>query len=118
MEASTAPSSLHPGAKIARAMRATRILIATDFGRTLCRHADDFRHEGCLPEALSALARLAVLPGIHLAVVSGRDGSDLSSLCAKLPLCWKVSDHGRACLDPHGKMLCDWPSNAGTGPLE
>jgi trehalose-6-phosphatase len=118
MEVSTAPSSIHPGSKIARACRATRILIATDFGGTLCRHLDDFRHEGCLPEALSALARLAVLPGIHLAVVSGRGGSDLSTLCAGLPPCWMVSDHGRACLDPQGRALCDWPSHAGTGPLE
>ena len=118
MEVFTAPPSIHPGSKIARAKRATRILIATDFGGTLCRAGDDFRQDGCLPEALSALSRLAVLPGVHLAVVSGRGGAELSARCAGLPPCWKVSDHGRACLDPRGEMHCDWPSHAGTGPLE
>jgi trehalose 6-phosphate phosphatase len=118
MEAFTAPPSIHPGSKIARATRASRILIATDFGGTLCVPSDDFRHEGCSPQALSALSRLAVLPGVHLAVVSGRGGPELSALCERLPPCWKVSDHGRACVDPQGKTLCDWPSHAGTGPLE
>lgn len=118
MEVFTAPPSIHPGSKIARATRATRILIATDFGGTLCKPSDDFRHEDCLPQALAALSRLSILPGVHLAVVSGRGGADLSEHCARLPPCWKVSDHGRACLDPQGRMLCDWPSHAGTGPLE
>jgi trehalose 6-phosphate phosphatase len=118
MEVSTAPSSIHLGSKIDRAAKSARILVATDFGGTLCRRSDGSRQDDCIHEARSALARLAAVDGVRIAVVSGRGGAELRGACKGLPPCWKISDHGRACQDPQGRMLCDWPSNAGTGPLE
>jgi trehalose 6-phosphate phosphatase len=118
MEVSTAPSSIHLGSKIDRAAKSARILVATDFGGTLCRPSDGSRQDDCIQQARSALARLAAVDGLHIAIVSGRGGAELRGACGGLPPCWKISDHGRACQDPDGRMLCDWPSNAGTGPLE
>ena len=118
MEVSPASPSIVRSPKFSRALLARKILVSTDFGGTLCWHEDDRRAERCLPEALVALERLAALPGVHLAIVSGHSGSDLSALCSDFPPCWKISDHGRECRDPQGRILRDWPSHAGTGPLE
>jgi trehalose-phosphatase len=118
MEVSPASPSILGNTKIARALQARKILVATDFGGTLCWSQSGALAEQCLPEALVALERLAALPCVQLAIVSGHSGSDLSELCSNFPPCWKISDHGRACLDPQGRALADWPSHAGTGPLE
>jgi trehalose-6-phosphatase len=118
MEVSPASPSIAGNTKIGRVLKARKILVATDFGGTLCWHEGGTRAERCLPEAQVALERLAALPGVHLAIVSGHSGPDLSMLCENFPPCWKISDHGRACLDPMGRALADWPSHAGTGPLE
>jgi trehalose-phosphatase len=117
METIASPSSIHPGSKLGRAVGARQILVATDFGGTVCARQDGFRPEAPHPEVLRALERLAAIPGVHLAVVSGRGAGGLATACADLPACWKISDHGRACADPKGRSLSDWPSNAGTGPL-
>lgn len=118
MEASPASPSIVRNPKIGSALLARKILVSTDFGGTLCWREDERRAERCLPEALCAIERLAALPGIQLAIVSGHSGTDLSALCANFPSCWKISDHGRECRDPEGRILRDWPSHAGTGPLE
>lgn len=118
METTTAPSSIHPGSKLLRAAKSRRILIATDFGGTLCTRKDGFRPDEPHCGTLCALERLSALPGVHIAIASGRGSRELSLACAGLPPCWKISDHGRACADPSGRGLLDWPSHAGTGPLE
>lgn len=108
--------SISTGTKMDRLLQAKRILLATDFDGTLSP-LEGVAHSKCHPVAVVALHRLAKIPRVHLALVSGRRGLDLCSLSSDLPECWKISDHGRSCRDPQGKLLADWPSHAGTGPL-
>lgn len=85
-----------------------------DYSGTLCEIGD----QGCPPEIVLALHRLAQLPQITLALVSGCCGSELARLTRDLPSMWIISDHGRACSLPDGRPVLDWPSHAGTGPIE
>ena len=114
MDTFSAPFVVHPGSKLGRITGAHRILVATDFGGTLCQPPREVPH----PDAIRALERLSSIPGVHLAVASGRGQRELAEVCGSLPACWKISDHGRACTDPSGRILSDWPSHAGTGPLQ
>lgn len=117
MEASIALVSALKSQKLDRLVRARRILIATDFDGTLTS-LDAEGPDGVHPPACEALHRLAAKPSVQIALVSGRRGLDLEELSACLPACWKISDHGRCCRDPQGRLVGDWPSHAGTGPLE
>ena len=86
-----------------------------DYAGTLCELGSD----ASPPEMLHALHRLSALPQVTLAVVTGCCGSELSHLTRDLPPVWTISDHGRACVDPGGFAMRDWPSNAaGNGPVE
>lgn len=91
-----------------------RILLAMDYSGTLCEIGAD----SCPPEIVVALERLAQLPQMTLALVTGCCGSELSRITRGLPPMWTISDHGRACTLPDGRRMSDWPSHAGTGPLE
>ena len=92
-----------------------RVLVATDYLGTLC----DLGADHCPPEIVLALTRLSQLPQVTLALVTGCCGSELSRIKHDLPPCWTISDHGRACIDPAGGAMRDWPSNAaGNGPVE
>lgn len=117
MEASITLTSVQKSQKLDRLLRSKRILLATDFDGTLTS-LDQDGPEGIHPLALEALHRLAGKPSVRIALVSGRRGLDLEELSSDLPSCWKISDHGRCCRDPEGRLLGDWPSHAGTGPLE
>lgn len=117
MEASITLTSALRSQKLERLLRARRILIASDFDGTLTS-LDQDGPLGIHPLACEALHRLSGKPAVQIALVSGRRGLDLESLSTDLPACWKISDHGRCCRDPQGKLLGDWPSHAGTGPLE
>jgi trehalose 6-phosphate phosphatase len=91
-----------------------RILLAMDYTGTLC----EIGAEECLPEIVFVLNRLSQLPQVTMALVTGCCGSELSRITRGLPPLWTISDHGRACNLPDGRSMSDWPSHAGTGPLE
>ncbi len=91
-----------------------RILIAMDYTGTLCEMGSD----KCPPEIVFALQRLSQFPQVALALVTGCCGSEMQRLTQGLPPLWIISDHGRACHHPDGRPMSDWPSHAGTGPVE
>lgn len=91
-----------------------RVLLAMDYTGTLCEIGAD----ECLPEIVFALQRLAQFPQMTLALVTGCCGSELARITRGLPPMWTISDHGRACTLPDGRSVSDWPSHAGTGPIE
>lgn len=71
-----------------------RILVALDFDGTLAPEVDDPSMARALPEALDALVRLHALPGVTLALISGRSLASLaavSELPADVPL---IGSHG------------------------
>lgn len=57
--------------------RARQLLIACDFDGTLAPIVDDPDSARALPEAVAVLRRLAGLPGVSVAIVSGRKRSEL-----------------------------------------
>ncbi len=92
-----------------------RILVALDYAGTLC----ELGSEKSPPEIIHVLERLSQFPQITIALVTGCCGSEISQIKNHLPECWTVSDHGRACCDPDGRPVSDWPSNAAwNGPVE
>lgn len=92
-----------------------RILIALDYTGTVCEIGSD----RCPLEIAQVLNRLSLSPQVTLALVTGCCGSELARITRDLPACWTISDHGRACTDPQGRPVVDWPSNAaGNGPVE
>ena len=56
-----------------------RLLIASDFDGTLSRLVLDPWRAGIIPGAQRALRRLAVVPGAHVALISGRTVPDLAA---------------------------------------
>lgn len=79
---------------------AERLLVALDFDGTLSPIVPRPDMARALPGAAAALSRLAALPGVHLAVVSGRDVDDLRRLLADLPPVWMAGSHGRVLVSP------------------
>ena len=61
-----------------------RALVALDFDGVLAPLQDDPGTSRALPAAVEALARLALVPGVALALVSGRALADLAA-CAEVP---------------------------------
>ncbi len=81
-------------AAVAELMRRRRVLIGVDFDGTLAplvAHPDDAVPDD---EAIDLLTRLADLPGLTVAVVSGRAHSDLSIRLGPLPGAILVGEHG------------------------
>lgn len=88
--------TLTPGllAALERFVAHERVLVALDFDGTLAPEVDDPAHARALPDALDALARLHTMPGVTLALISGRSLASLaavSELPADVPL---VGSHG------------------------
>jgi trehalose-phosphatase len=66
-------------AEVVAAVRDGGALLALDFDGCLAPLQDDPEASRALPAAVRALDRLAAVPGLHLAIVSGRAIGDLSA---------------------------------------
>ena len=73
---------------------APQVLIALDFDGCLAPFVLDPADARPLPEAAEALRTLAALPGVHLALVSGRPLADLHRLAGPPPGTALVGSHG------------------------
>lgn len=69
----------HAAAEVVTAVRGGGALLALDFDGCLAPLQDDPEASRALPAAVAALDRLATVPGLHLAIVSGRALGDLSA---------------------------------------
>lgn len=70
------------------------ILVALDFDGVLAPLVDDPADSRIVPAAVDALARLDALPGVHVALISGREATSLVSL-AEVPVGTRiVGSHG------------------------
>nr|WP_297426599.1 trehalose-phosphatase [uncultured Actinotalea sp.] len=65
--------------EVVAAVRDGGALLALDFDGCLAPLQDDPEASRALPAAVAALGRLATVPGLHLAIVSGRALGDLSA---------------------------------------
>ncbi len=81
--------------------RAARVLIATDFDGTLAPIVAQPDQARALPQSRAALQRLAKLPGVSVAVVSGRSLVDLVRMCP-LDRAWYLGGHGSEVQPPMG----------------
>jgi len=70
-----------------------RLLVASDFDGTLSRLALDPWKAGIIPAAQRALRRLAVAPGVHVALISGRTARDLAARTGVGGISY-LGDHG------------------------
>lgn len=91
--------------------RSKRLLIAMDFDGTMAPIVPRPELAEILPEFGNVLSRLAGIPGVVLAVVSGRDVVDLHPKLANLPPVWIAGGHGRSILEPEER-----PSEAPPDP--
>lgn len=86
------------GPELAAALRAfagePEVLVALDFDGCLAPFVLDPADARPLPEAAEALHTLAGLPGVHLALVSGRPMADLHRLAGPPPGSVLVGSHG------------------------
>jgi trehalose-phosphatase len=69
-------------------------LLALDFDGVLAPLQDDPAQSRALPAAVGALARLGQVPGLHLALVSGRGIEDLAALAEVPDGTFLVGSHG------------------------
>lgn len=90
-------------------LRASRILIASDFDGTLAPIVSRPSDAVADPHALAQWHRLAKIPRVTLAIVSGRSSTELDSLCSGFPACWRVADHGKTPHAPDGSIPDTWP---------
>ena len=74
--------------------RHTPLAILTDLDGTLIPFAARPEEARPDPELVALLARLASLPGLSLAVVSGRARESLEGLFVDAPRVWLVAEHG------------------------
>lgn len=70
------------------------VLVALDFDGVLAPIQIDPATSRPLPEAATAMRRLAGASGVQLAVVSGRPAADLGTLATPPPGTWLVGSHG------------------------
>ncbi|MRG96776.1 trehalose-phosphatase [Polyangium spumosum] len=92
-------------ALVARIARATSLLVATDFDGTIADITTEPDGARARADALSALSALAALPGVHLAVVSGRDMKSLHERTRALVSVYRVAEHGAFLEAPDGTQL-------------
>ncbi|MBI4943251.1 MAG: bifunctional alpha,alpha-trehalose-phosphate synthase (UDP-forming)/trehalose-phosphatase [Actinobacteria bacterium] len=78
------------------------LLVALDFDGVLAPIVRDPDAARPLPAAAQALHDLAALPGVHLALVSGRTLDDLRRLADPPPSAALVGSHGAQVADEHG----------------
>lgn len=85
--------------------RRKRILLASDFDGTLAPIVEKASEARILPAARDAMGRLASIPGLDLAIVSGRNMMELGHLCENLPPRWMAAGHGSSILGPDGNLI-------------
>lgn len=85
------------------------LLLATDFDGTLAPIVQEPMAARALPEAVAALWRLSRVPGVVLAVVSGRSLEAMECLCRDFPPHWRAGEHGQCLLDPDGAVVGAMP---------
>ncbi|MDI1447980.1 trehalose-phosphatase [Polyangium sp. 6x1] len=90
---------------IARASRAPWLLVATDFDGTISDIVREPEHARGRDDALAALSKLSVTPGVGVAVVSGRDLESLRARTAMLGSIYRVAEHGAFIEEPDGNLL-------------
>jgi trehalose-phosphatase len=76
------------------------VLVALDFDGVLAPIVEDRDAARPLPESVTALERLAALPNVTLALVSGRTMADLKKLAAPPPGTILIASHGAELDDP------------------
>ena len=88
----------HPGetlAALADDVARRPILLALDFDGTLAPIVDHPLDARALPESVAAVERIATVPEVHLALVSGRGLEELSKVTGTVPdATWLVGAHG------------------------
>ncbi|MFN0282461.1 MAG: bifunctional alpha,alpha-trehalose-phosphate synthase (UDP-forming)/trehalose-phosphatase [Kineosporiaceae bacterium] len=91
-----APGALDAALDAALAALARRpcVLVALDFDGVLAPIVDDPGTAAPLPRSADAVRELAGLPGVHLALVSGRTLDDLRRLASPPPSAALVGSHG------------------------
>ena len=77
-----------------------RVLVALDFDGVLAPIVEDRDAARPLPESVAALQRLAALPKVALALVSGRTMADLRKLASPPPGTVLIASHGAELEDP------------------
>ncbi|MDC3953156.1 trehalose-phosphatase [Polyangium jinanense] len=90
---------------IARASRAPSLLVATDFDGTIAdivREPDNARGRN---DAFAALSKLASMPAVDVAVVSGRDMESLRARTAMLGRIYRIAEHGAFIEEPDGSVI-------------
>lgn len=93
-----------PLSKLKRAL-SFPLLVATDFDGTLAPIVEDPGSARALPESVALLHRLAKIPGVSLAVISGRSLESMEELCRDFPSHWRAGEHGNALQGPDGVEL-------------
>jgi len=104
------------GALVAFAARA-RVLVALDFDGVLAPIVEDRDAARPLPESVAALERLASLPKVTLALVSGRTMTDLKKLASPPPGTILIASHGAELEDPSSGDASPALLDAGTQAL-
>lgn len=94
MPAEPAPLDAALLAAVAEFAAHERVLVALDFDGTLAPEVDDPERARALPAAHAALLRLRALPGVVVALVSGRSLASLSAVCGLPDDAPLVGSHG------------------------
>lgn len=95
--------------KLHRFAQSLRPLVASDYDGTLARIGTETSPATPQPRAAAALWRLSHVPGISVAILSGRSPAQLSQVSEGFGPAWLVSEHGTACANPEGMPVADWP---------
>lgn len=94
---------------IARAARASRLLVASDFDGTLAPLVDQPAYAIPDPLAIAALRRLCEMPGVCAAIISGRPRASLHALLADVgPKLVIIGSHGAESPWPSGQPVGDF----------
>jgi trehalose-phosphatase len=95
----------------------TRLLLATDFDGTIAPIQHDPSAVEIDPSVAEFLSRAAQLPGVAVAVVSGRDAADLRQRIGGLTA-WISGSHGHEIVAPDGSPVRNTPPVEATPPEE
>lgn len=85
------------------------ILIALDFDGTLAPLVDDPTHSRMIPEARKALEALDVIPGVTIALVTGRAIESITVVGEPLPNWYLVGSHGIEFVAPSDRATYSTP---------
>jgi len=101
-----APLPMPPDADLARRLAGTPLLVALDIDGTLAPIAPTPDAAAVPVATRAAIARLVVLTGVHVALVTGRAAADGKRMVG-LDNTWIIGNHGFERIDTHGMMAVD-----------